>query len=410
MRKKALFLMIVGSLLVVALSFAQEKITITTYYPSPYGSYRELRAQRMVVGGTNDEFCWEGSCAADRKINAEVDLLVTGKVAIGAAGNEPRSISVPDGSGGTKQVLATLDVNSPGRGPGNSVVAIGGREVDENGVVMNKPAIVLNRGDGCVLCDNGASDIFFSANGSIASEIGMYFFIDAFNTHPDGRVAFSFRKNGETKPATDDAQELMRIEESGKVGIGESTPHENLEIASLTDGNSGRLIVSDGEGADRRVVLLEAPTVTQDYGRILAHKYGDSAAGKDLVMQDTGGNVGIGTVPGNHGSEDVKLDVNGYAATDDLWMKNPKNGSARWASQGPTVSFYGGQNGYLQNGQAVNLGSHDVCFLGGMDTGASGCSASSAVCNVYTNNNRWYLLPSHGECAAGHCWVTCLDW
>lgn len=32
-----------------SLSFSQEQITITTYYPSPYGSYRELRANRLTV-------------------------------------------------------------------------------------------------------------------------------------------------------------------------------------------------------------------------------------------------------------------------------------------------------------------------------------------------------------------------
>ena len=32
------------------LTFAQESITITTYYPSPYGVYNEMRANKMVIG------------------------------------------------------------------------------------------------------------------------------------------------------------------------------------------------------------------------------------------------------------------------------------------------------------------------------------------------------------------------
>ncbi len=35
-------------------SFAEE-ITITTYYPSPYGSYNELQANKMAVGDTNGD-------------------------------------------------------------------------------------------------------------------------------------------------------------------------------------------------------------------------------------------------------------------------------------------------------------------------------------------------------------------
>lgn len=38
-------------------SFAQEEgetITITTYYPSPYGVYNHLQAKRMAVGDTDE--------------------------------------------------------------------------------------------------------------------------------------------------------------------------------------------------------------------------------------------------------------------------------------------------------------------------------------------------------------------
>lgn len=34
----------------VSISLAQEQITITTYYPAPFGIYRELRADQMAIG------------------------------------------------------------------------------------------------------------------------------------------------------------------------------------------------------------------------------------------------------------------------------------------------------------------------------------------------------------------------
>ena len=40
-----IFLFIFASSLV----FSQEQITVTTYYPSPFGSYRDLRSNRLVV-------------------------------------------------------------------------------------------------------------------------------------------------------------------------------------------------------------------------------------------------------------------------------------------------------------------------------------------------------------------------
>jgi len=67
------------------LSFAEEKLTITTYYPSPYGSYRELRAQRMAIGEfyiNSGLVCWPPDNCAQQTFS-DVDLLVEGNVGIG---------------------------------------------------------------------------------------------------------------------------------------------------------------------------------------------------------------------------------------------------------------------------------------------------------------------------------------
>lgn len=50
MIRKSLFL--VSSLFIFSLTFAQneESVTITTYYPSPYGVYHELRVDQMPIG------------------------------------------------------------------------------------------------------------------------------------------------------------------------------------------------------------------------------------------------------------------------------------------------------------------------------------------------------------------------
>lgn len=71
-------------ILTCALSFSAETITIDTYYPSPYGSYKELRARRMAIGNTyyGPTFCWSpASCA--NVVSAQVDLMVEGNVGIG---------------------------------------------------------------------------------------------------------------------------------------------------------------------------------------------------------------------------------------------------------------------------------------------------------------------------------------
>lgn len=63
-----------------SLSFAEESITITTYYPSPYGSYKELTAHRMKIGTT---YSGSGTTVSDN------DLIVEGKVSIGTTSPRP---------------------------------------------------------------------------------------------------------------------------------------------------------------------------------------------------------------------------------------------------------------------------------------------------------------------------------
>jgi hypothetical protein len=63
-----------------------EDITITTYYPSPYGVYRELRAQRTAIGdnyidGAN--YTWEAADGDGGEVDYRADLVVEGAVGIG---------------------------------------------------------------------------------------------------------------------------------------------------------------------------------------------------------------------------------------------------------------------------------------------------------------------------------------
>ena len=92
MRKITQIILLVTSywLLVSNCNAQEENITITTYYPSPYGSYKELRAQRMAIGATyysDANACWDdppGSCPAGATIiPSNANLIVEGNVGIG---------------------------------------------------------------------------------------------------------------------------------------------------------------------------------------------------------------------------------------------------------------------------------------------------------------------------------------
>jgi len=51
--KKIIFILALFGLVNLT-AFAEESITITTYYPSPYGSYNELSTNKLAVGDTNN--------------------------------------------------------------------------------------------------------------------------------------------------------------------------------------------------------------------------------------------------------------------------------------------------------------------------------------------------------------------
>ncbi|MFK5854838.1 MAG: hypothetical protein QM503_01830, partial [Bacteroidota bacterium] len=71
-----------------------------------------------------------------------------------------------------------------------------------------------------------------------------------------------------------------------KLGIGTSNPRELLEVASPT-GSYGRMIVSDGGGDNRNVILLVSPTASNQTARIEAFNY-DSGTGVTLNFNTVG--------------------------------------------------------------------------------------------------------------------------
>jgi hypothetical protein len=85
-----------------------EEITITTYYPSPYGSYNYLQTDKLGVGDNNGDGAWS---SADVPTTTG-DVWIAGKVGIGTAAP-----------------LHKLTIGNPTLNPGsvdsNDVVAIG---------------------------------------------------------------------------------------------------------------------------------------------------------------------------------------------------------------------------------------------------------------------------------------------
>lgn len=141
--KSAIILILV---LIPLFAFAQEDITVTTYYPSPSGSYFELRAKRLAIGDTyfdNGQYSWEAPLS---NIPADVDLFVERDTIIGpqypgwmmtqrllvnySGGGSPRDIGIL-ALGRSYGIYAKEFSTSPGSGA--AVYGDGGRSVGIRG-------------------------------------------------------------------------------------------------------------------------------------------------------------------------------------------------------------------------------------------------------------------------------------
>ena len=73
----------------------------------------------------------------------------------------------------------------------------------------------------------------------------------------------------------------------GKIGIGTTAPNETFEVANKDHGH-GRMVVSDGNGSERYVILFQSPASTYANGRIETYKYGTGVGGCSLEINTVG--------------------------------------------------------------------------------------------------------------------------
>ncbi|MFA5144995.1 MAG: hypothetical protein WC723_03205 [Candidatus Omnitrophota bacterium] len=113
-------------LILSSFSFAEETLTFTTYYPSPYASYNELRAKRMAIGDNyidSTTYTWEVTDGDGGEVDYLADLVVEGRVGIGTviptvplhvAGAATGAVRIVDGNQALGYVL-TSDANGVGK-------------------------------------------------------------------------------------------------------------------------------------------------------------------------------------------------------------------------------------------------------------------------------------------------------
>jgi len=192
------------------------------------------------------------------------------------------------------------------------------------------------------------------------------------------------------------------IVQSGNVGIGTTNPNEKIEIAEIA---GARGIFSDGGGSSRKVILFEAPGTTHPaYGRIASYNYGGSS-GLNLVLNDTGGNVGIGAT-----GPSQKLEVAGNALFNIATSKVYFSGTSKYVGAGRNndLSFINntaswmriGSNGGLYFWGATGADTNDTPHMVLNTSGNVGIGTVSPTQKLDVSG---YVRGSSGLCIGSDC-------
>lgn len=223
MLKKILPFFVAGIFLQLSNILAQEEITITTYYPSPFGSYNDLNvSDRMAVGDVN----------ADGKIDTSdlgLDLLAIPVQPLAGSLTVASRIGV-----GTRHPIGRLHVmsswhvgggmnmdNTFGLQATQAIPAKGG----PGGIGNRSPGLSFSESDGAPIGALGA--VGFPGAWTSGSRLGDFVLTTGNNPggSADRRLIFG------TAPATGgSSQARMIINPEGNVGINTFTPGERLEV------------------------------------------------------------------------------------------------------------------------------------------------------------------------------------
>jgi len=335
--------------------FAQEQITITTYYPSPYGSYNSLQVDKLGVGDNNADGLFT---AADVPVTSG-DAWIKGNVGIGTI-TPGAKLEVSYSNGGVSGRLCLGDVGHGVSWPGLANCAqlspagyaliqdpTGAYTlINKNSTagyigfrVANADKMIINQ-DGNVGIGTTAPSHPLSFGTALGAKIGLYDMgsgtgygfgiqnnlLQIFCNTSGDRVGIGYGYSGSFN-------ETLTVK-GANVGIGQPSPGAKLQIeAAGSDQSTTSFYIRNSTGTSMFHII--------DNGNVRIYK---DPAGYNAL--DIGGSVAIGSYAGSAGpaqglivSGRVGIGVSGPSCSLEVSGTVKASGYATGAFTGTSGSF-----------------------------------------------------------------------
>ncbi len=354
MRNHAIFTIFCVSVLLLSFSCFAEELTLTTYYPAPYGVYNQMVTRTLGVGDNNGDGLITSSDAPD-PASAAGQLWVAGNVTIGgdtAAGKTNRLLKIAGDSAATGiQLYADnyFDDNTWGTRMWKDHHSGGiGLQIDTQYAGTWYESVYVGHGQ-------IAADPRFGVFGGATIGSG---YTQVYAPPADGLIV------------------------QGNVGIGTTAPQSYSKLEVNTTGNNSIYTMDTTNGG--LLIGYQGPNIQ---GRTTSH--GNS----NLILNPWGGNVGIGTAgPTTTLDVDGQVRIRGGSPEAGKVLTSDANGLGSWQSSGaqapgasvfytypgPCPGAWSDMGSYYPGGSSANSWAHTTCVR-----------TDGKACQVYYSTRAW---------------------
>jgi hypothetical protein len=213
----------------------------------------------------------------------------------------------------------------------------------------------------------------------------------------------------------------MRITSGGNVGIGTTSPGNKLAILSPDEAstptlgtNAGKFGLFNGTGAGTYGIIMGVINNGNVYQQV--QRIDGTATAYNLLLQPSGGNVGIGTTSPVSETGHTSLTINGSSISRlDFMISGVRKGLIYSFDTGFNVSSQGanplilGTNdtermritsgGNLLIGTATDNGVNRLQVTGGLRTTVDNSTSAITVVNTSSSNKMWDISPFNNDLA-----------